>query len=221
VKVKLVNTRNLNKDQRQFEEVAVVNNELRVPVSKLPPGFYRLYVKIKDKKSQREQLFQKNFHDFVRFVISESMEVPMPDPKINNSTLAGVDSDNNGIRDDIQRYINENYQNKPSTKLALKQFAEAYQQKLTSSVDKQTTIDNGAKESESIMCLGWINSGATRFVNEIEPLQLNTKERIQKSLQIRQWFEGEGFPKSVMDLQKSGTSDYSLLCAFDGATKGN
>lgn len=38
---------------------------------------------------------------------------PMPDPKQNNATVAGVDSDNNGIRDDLDRYIAEHFGNDP------------------------------------------------------------------------------------------------------------
>ena len=30
---------------------------------------------------------------------------PEPDPKINNSTLLGIDSNNNGVRDDVERAI--------------------------------------------------------------------------------------------------------------------
>ena len=33
----------------------------------------------------------------------------MPDETVNNSTLDGVDSDGNGVRDDIDRYIAETY----------------------------------------------------------------------------------------------------------------
>ena len=34
---------------------------------------------------------------------------PEPDPKINNSTLLGVDSNKNGIRDDVERWIIKKY----------------------------------------------------------------------------------------------------------------
>jgi len=34
---------------------------------------------------------------------------PEPDPKINNSTLLGIDSNNNGVRDDVERWIYDRY----------------------------------------------------------------------------------------------------------------
>ena len=34
---------------------------------------------------------------------------PEPDPKVNNATLLGIDSNNNGVRDDVERWIYETY----------------------------------------------------------------------------------------------------------------
>jgi len=34
---------------------------------------------------------------------------PKPDPKINNATLLGVDVNNNGVRDDVERWIYKKY----------------------------------------------------------------------------------------------------------------
>lgn len=48
-----------------------------------------------------------------RTVINGHPVPPMPDPKINNTTIKGVDSDNDGIRDDINRAIAEMFGNDP------------------------------------------------------------------------------------------------------------
>ena len=37
---------------------------------------------------------------------------PEPDPKINNATLLGIDVNNNGVRDDVERWIYKTYQDK-------------------------------------------------------------------------------------------------------------
>jgi len=34
---------------------------------------------------------------------------PEPDPKVNNATLLGIDSNSNGVRDDVERWIYEQY----------------------------------------------------------------------------------------------------------------
>jgi hypothetical protein len=37
---------------------------------------------------------------------------PEPDPIVNNSTLLGIDSNNNGVRDDVERWIYQTYKDK-------------------------------------------------------------------------------------------------------------
>ena len=37
---------------------------------------------------------------------------PEPDETLNNSTLLGIDSNNNGVRDDVERWIYETYKDK-------------------------------------------------------------------------------------------------------------
>ena len=37
---------------------------------------------------------------------------PEPDPKVNNSTLLGIDSNNNGVRDDVEIWIYQTYKDK-------------------------------------------------------------------------------------------------------------
>ena len=51
---------------------------------------------------------------------------PEPDPKINNSTLLGIDSNNNGVRDDVERWIYMTY-NHPVEHGLFMQAARAYQ----------------------------------------------------------------------------------------------
>ena len=119
---------------RAYQKINLVEGaegkELRINVSKLPPGFYQLLVKVKD-RSRKEHHFKTKFKDHAMFVIDNSLQVPMPDPVKNNATLLGIDSDNDGIRDDVQRWINENLSNKPvDLKLAFKQYAVAMQASL-------------------------------------------------------------------------------------------
>jgi hypothetical protein len=48
-----------------------------------------------------------------RPVINGSSVTPMPLPWENNKTLLGVDVNNNGVRDDIERYIAEKFGDNP------------------------------------------------------------------------------------------------------------
>jgi len=221
VKVKLVNANDLKKDQKKFEDITVTGNELNVGVSKLPPGFYRLYVKVWDKKNKAEHDFKTKFHDFVRFVIDESLQVPLPSEKENNKTLAGVDSDGDGIRDDIQRIINETFANKPNTKLAAKQLALAAQADLLQSIDVASTIIAMDKYSEALYCMDWVSPSATsQFSKKLTTLMRNTELRIKKSLQADQFYHGQGKAKSILVLERAdprthSEKDYSPLCDFN------
>jgi hypothetical protein len=45
-------------------------------------------------------------------VINSHILPPEPNPKQNNSTLLGIDVNNNGVRDDVERWIYKNYKDK-------------------------------------------------------------------------------------------------------------
>jgi len=45
-------------------------------------------------------------------VINGYVLPPEPDPVVNNSTLLGIDVNNNGVRDDVERWIYETYKDK-------------------------------------------------------------------------------------------------------------
>ena len=53
---------------------------------------------------------------------------PEPDPQVNNATLLGVDVNDNGVRDDVERWIYDRYKNSHPVMIPLKmQAARAYQ----------------------------------------------------------------------------------------------
>lgn len=213
VKVKLVNANDLNKDQKKFEDINVVNNnELNVGVSELPPGFYRLYVKVWDKKNKSEHDFKTKFHDFVRFVIDESLQVPMPDPKKNDATIGGVDSDNDGIRDDIQRFINEAYASDPKTKLAAKQAAMATQLELLNVNNKEISILAVRKKLTSLDCLALI-AGSKKGIlirKSIESQLLNTKDRLYADVKSNENFSGQGYEMPLTMEEKKASCDFNF-----------
>lgn len=149
-------SRRLEKD-KPHQKINLINGsqgkELHVSVSKLPPGFYQLFVKVIDRK-HREHNYKTKFKDYAVFVVDNTLEVKMPDPKINNATLLGVDSDNDGIRDDVQRWINEEFSNKPlDLKLAFKQYATDVQTSMPTSNDKAASILTSHAALKSQSCL--------------------------------------------------------------------
>ncbi len=116
---------------------------------------------------------------------------PEPDPKINNATLLGVDSNNNGIRDDVERFIIKKYKDhhKAVTEIGF-QIARAYQKILANPLDWE----------ENHKLLDWATDcnfyykDHSKYFNEptlikhyiiddtFKNLQLNTKSRVKAYL---------------------------------------
>lgn len=216
IKVKLVNANDLKKDQRKFEEISVTGNELFVGIPKLSPGFYRLYVKVWDKKNKSEHDFKTKFHDFVRFVIDESLQVPMPDPKKNDSTIAGVDSDGDGIRDDIQRFINEEYSSSMKAKIGAKQMATLIQLDLLTTANKEQSIIVSTNALWAMACLrGVVGSRkASQISRDLRARFLNTKERLYANMKSNENFSGQAY-KGIVGIEQISK------CNFDPLTLSN
>lgn len=65
-----------------------------------------------------------------------------PDPgEAGKATLEGIDSDHDGVRDDIQRYIAYTYTPFPETQAALRQYSIAFQHALLSSETQAASRD--------------------------------------------------------------------------------
>lgn len=187
---------------KNFQKINLIKSslgkELKIDVSKLPSGFYRLFVKVKD-KNRKEHHFRSKYRDHTTFVVSRSVRVPIPDPKINNSTIAGIDSDKDGIRDDIQIWMNENLKIYPEdVKTAYKQYAIAMQLALLSVQDKQLSIEASLQSSKAQGCLyriGDINGvpGKTQeeIRKKIDLLFLNTRQRIEAEMKADEYFHGQ------------------------------
>lgn len=216
VKVKLVNANDLKKDQKKFEDISVIGNELNVGVSKLPPGFYQLHVRFIDNKSKKEHVYKTKYHDFVKFIIDESMQVPMPDSSKNDETIAGIDSDNDGIRDDIQRWINEEFSSSMKTRLAVKQYAVLKQAELISSANKGQSIIAVKNSFHALDCLDSIvgHQNEIKIVSELKEKLLNTKDRLYANMQANQSFSGQIISPTVGEAASSE-------CYFDSSTLPN
>lgn len=104
-----------------------------------------------------------------------------------NPGLTGVDADNNGIRDDVDRLILKKYATTPAIKKAAEQEALALQQSLTATTRAQA-LAAGDEIRRAGACAYRIFPRATQqdvefrqaMSREIEALTANTKERFIK-----------------------------------------
>jgi len=120
---------------------------------------------------------------------------PEPDPKVNNSTLLGVDVNKNGVRDDVERWIYKKYKDKHPIYIAIMmQVARASKKILTDPEGEGRAQEN--ETSKVLDCSSYYETYAKDFGDKIlikEKLDLpyfwhaiyfNTKERKEKLEQM-------------------------------------
>jgi hypothetical protein len=118
-----------------------------------------------------------------------------PDPgEQGKVTVAGIDSDNDGIRDDVQRHIVLTYEDE-ATRDALFQIARPHLESLVQAGDKQAVLAQTEEIVRGVACLYAVSSpaGARAALTELEGVMLNTRDRIRASIQADAQAGGETF----------------------------
>ncbi|MFA6396060.1 MAG: hypothetical protein WCW84_08835 [Sulfurimonas sp.] len=118
---------------------------------------------------------------------------PMPDATENSKTIAGIDSNTNGVRDDVEIYIYSNY-SKPEEQKALMQYAKMEQNALLAVKTKEDVSNIYYPEmSKAIECGFNVFKTATLVRDntmQINAQALNTLERVKQDLEIRRLMAG-------------------------------
>lgn len=189
---RLHNSTDLLEKNKMYEVGKLVEGakgkELHVPMTSYNSGFYKLYVKIKTKKDKDKELqFRSAYNEHVKFIFEKQANpLPTPDPELNDSTLLGIDSDNDGVRDDLQLWVNQSYPpaTYPSTNNALKQILRYYQLFLENADNEAEAMPYYIKSLESMQCLNWIHLNGYKVHKEIVSRAINTPERIKAYLKV-------------------------------------
>lgn len=141
-----------------------------------------------------------------------------PDPgPAGKATIAGVDSNGNVARDDVERYIAINHQDSAKVRAALMQFAVVAQLRLLDATDKQKSIQHGVESGKAIECMVYITGSVQKemdLYNELRPVILNTDARNKAYFAYNDQLRGQYFP---------GTPDSQAesACMFDPNTLPN
>jgi len=167
-------------------------------------GTYTLEVKVK----KNNETFKTELEIEVRDteVVNGYKLPPEPDPALNDSTLLGIDVNNNGVRDDVERYVIKRYAEDPDfpkTKTALAmQYAWAEQK-----IIENPVIESDKYLSDAIDCESyWLNKNTQGMSfreylkysqqhevfndKQIRAKIYNTRERIERSFQFNQACSG-------------------------------
>jgi hypothetical protein len=116
----------------------------------------------------------------IKILITEKMEGELPpDPKkAGKRTLLGIDSDNDGVRDDIQRYIYFTYPDEEKVRSALTQVALQWQGLLSQANDPEAAYFHTTKMMRHGECLDYMKGRiAGKMIAALDAEVLNTRER--------------------------------------------
>ena len=136
---------------------------------------------------------------------------PEPDKALNDATLEGIDSNSNGVRDDVERKIYEKYPKKLHRALLMNR-AKFYQQTMIQSIDNaKEVVKFSIKAINCQIYLGrldkdidsddWIKN--TKYIKD---LTFNTKERIRKYLDYNIALSGGTYGSSPRDWNRDACS---------------
>jgi hypothetical protein len=133
-----------------------------------------------------------------------------PDPgEAGKATLEGIDSDGDGIRDDIQRYIALTYPDSQKTRAALRQAAIALQKIILESPDVEPALYNTELEARASECIRYIHPDAGREIDNMLLAEfLNTLDRSRAYLEYDAKLSGHVFGVKNID-------EYRSSCSFE------
>ncbi|MDR1008491.1 MAG: hypothetical protein LBL65_08055 [Campylobacteraceae bacterium] len=142
---------------------------------------------------------------------------PCPDPAVNDSTLLGIDSNDNGVRDDVERWIIFRYKDHHRIVTEIGFQAGRAHQFMLANPDKYLEAEQ--KMSDTLACETYFQFDAINYGEPIvvdsdiltstafKTMQLNTKERIETYLTYDKKLSG-----GVYTLPKGS---YKRFCDFD------
>jgi len=187
-------------------EVTVVIN---VPLN-AETGVYNGVIQLQEKNpGQQQNTIAKPLS--IKIEVTEKIAGNLPpDPKKKGMrTLLGIDSDNDGVRDDIQRYIYFTYPDDEKVQMGLTQIASQWQGLLAQADDHDAAYFHTTEMERHGECLDYImGEKAGKVIAALDAEVLNTKERSIAYI---------NYSKSLGGAMTSGAplKEWKNSCAFD------
>lgn len=138
--------------------------------------------------------------------------VPLPpDPgDAGKTTLAGIDSDGDGVRDDVQRYIALNYPSSERTRAALTQYAVTVQDGLALANSRNDSRAHAVLVSKAIECLSYI-IGTNDVLEEVQKLR---SQLVNTPLRAKAYIRRTGHISGLI-IEGTPQSKWKETCSFD------
>lgn len=126
----------------------------------------------------------------------------------NDETVQGVDSDGDGVRDDIQIYIARQFSESEAIAEAMIDLARVYQKILAQSDSESKSIENYKLYDLAWNCAYFALQGDTKPIRVLEAKVLSTRERTKAYIAFNNHL-------ATADISTTTENDYSKLCTFD------
>ncbi len=159
----------------------------------------KVTVAVEDKESTAELMIAVE----EVLIINGHVLPPEPDPDINNATLLGIDSNDNGVRDDVERWIYIKYQNEHPVHIDIAMQAGRAWQKVLEDPTKAKEIHDFV--SAPMYCEFYYSNDAKYFNEPIlidsevntkyfrRKIIFNTKERLDAFWQYDKLLSGDSY----------------------------
>lgn len=136
-------------------------------------------------------------------------ELPPNPGEAGRRTLAGIDSDHDGVRDDVQRWIALTFPHSEKLRAALIQQAKLSQLYILNASNPDTSRLTARKILSSIDCLSYVSPDAySNIAEEFDAVFFNTYDRSKALIQADHHSSGTVFGSSSYEDRKWG-------CDFD------
>lgn len=125
------------------------------------------------------------------------------------ATLAGIDSDGDGIRDDVQRWIVMTYPNSQKTRASLRQLAQDYQRFILNAASPTQIYDAARLMGKTSSCLSYIlpvGQFISTVAGNLRGKMLNTYARSKAFLQADGHLSGRMYKGLSYENRKQGCS---------------
>jgi hypothetical protein len=130
---------------------------------------------------------------------TQSPKVLPPDPgAAGRLTVEGIDSDEDGVRDDVQIFIDSTWAD-PATRAACTQLSKAFQDFLIAGSDQPTALAAAVSLNQAIDCVYAVDPGDFGgIVDRVEAVLVNTELRTRAYVRAGAVISGGSFAVSTI-----------------------
>ncbi|WP_372655617.1 PKD domain-containing protein, partial [Halobacteriovorax sp.] len=140
----------------------------------------------------------------VKDIIVYDMEVSQPTYEDNSISLSGIDADNNGVRDDIQRAVNSYAKGNNSIKEHLGEYIKLNLGLISSLDDSVVTNSKYFKRRKAVRCIASLvpETEVSTLIQEIDVMSFNTRDRIEKWAVMKEMITDETLDREMEETEQ-------------------